>query len=161
MSDNVAIDEAEPEVLFDGGTHSDEHMGVEMTLRIFHWLVDGYGSDPRITSIVNTREVWIVFIVNPDGVEYDISGGHFHFWRQNRQPTPATCASHRSFNRNPWGVTRAPTRGHHIGAGGVLLPRIGCATSSPAASSTAGSRSGRRSRSTRPAAWSCGRTATP
>jgi carboxypeptidase T len=100
VSDNVAVDEAEPEVLFDGGTHSDEHMGVEMTLKIFHWLVDGYGSDPRITSIVNTREVWIVFIVNPDGVEYDISGGRFHFWRKNRQPTPGSSYIGTDLNRN-------------------------------------------------------------
>ncbi len=100
ISDNVNVDENEPEVMFDGGTHSDEHMGVEMALRIFHWLVDGYGKDPRITSIVNTREVWIVFMVNPDGAEYDISGGHFHFWRKNRQPTPGTTSIGTDLNRN-------------------------------------------------------------
>jgi hypothetical protein len=88
VSDNVATDENEPEALFDGLTHSDEHMGLEMTLHILHWLTDGYGTDPRITSLVNTREVWIVFAVNPDGAEYDISGGAFHFWRKNRQPNP-------------------------------------------------------------------------
>ena len=90
ISDNVNVDENEPEVLFDGLTHSDEHMGLEMTLHIMHWLVDGYGHDLRITKIVDTREVWIVLAVNPDGAEYDISGGKFHFWRKNRQPTPGT-----------------------------------------------------------------------
>src|SRR5687768_410279 len=30
ISDNVGVDEAEPEVLYDGGTHGDEHMSVEM-----------------------------------------------------------------------------------------------------------------------------------
>ena len=109
VSDNVAVDEAEPEVLFDGGTHADEHMGVEMTLRIFHWLVDGYGSDPRITSIVDSREVWIVFMVNPDGAEYDIRGGRFHFWRKNRQPTPGSTAIGTDLNRN---------FGYHWGGGG-------------------------------------------
>ncbi len=34
ISDNVATDENEPEVLFDGGHHADEHMGVEMVLKI-------------------------------------------------------------------------------------------------------------------------------
>ncbi len=100
ISDNVTVDEPEPEVLFDGGTHSDEHMGVEMTLRIFHWLVDGYGTDPRITNIVNSREIWIVFVVNPDGVEYDISGGRFHYWRKNRQPTPGSTSIGTDLNRN-------------------------------------------------------------
>ncbi len=100
ISDNVATDEAEPEVLFDGLHHSDEHMGLEMTLHILHWLVDGYGTDPRITNIVNTREVWIVFAVNPDGAEADISGGRFHYWRKNRQPNAGTTAIGTDLNRN-------------------------------------------------------------
>ncbi len=100
ISDNVGVDEAEPEVLFDGTHHADEHMGTEMTLHILHWLVDGYGSDPRITNIVNSREIWIVFLMNPDGAEYDISGGRFHFWRKNRQPTPGTGYIGTDLNRN-------------------------------------------------------------
>lgn len=100
VSDNVATDEAEPEVLYDGVHHSDEHMGLEMTLRILHWLTDGYGTDPRITKIVNTREIWIVFMVNPDGAEYDIRGGRFHYWRKNRQPTPGTSSTGTDLNRN-------------------------------------------------------------
>jgi hypothetical protein len=86
ISDNVATDEAEPEVLFDGLHHGDEHMSLEMTLRILHWLADGYGTDSRITRIVDTREIWIVFAVNPDGAETDIAGGRFRHWRKNRQP---------------------------------------------------------------------------
>jgi len=86
ISDNVAVDEAEPEVLFDGLHHGDEHMSVEMTLRILHWLAEGYGTDARITGIVDSREIWIVFAVNPDGGEFNIANGRFHGWRKNRQP---------------------------------------------------------------------------
>ncbi len=100
ISDNVGVDEAEPEVMFDGSHHADEHMGTEMTLSIMHWLVDGYGHDTRITNIVDTREIWIVFVVNPDGKEYDISGGKFHYWRKNRQPTPGTSSIGTDLNRN-------------------------------------------------------------
>ncbi|MFL5777610.1 MAG: M14 family zinc carboxypeptidase [Chloroflexota bacterium] len=100
VSDNVGVDENEAEVLFDGTHHSDEHMATEMTLHILHWLADGYGKDSRITNIVNTREVWIVFLVNPDGAEYDISAGKFHFWRKNRQPTPGTSYVGTDLNRN-------------------------------------------------------------
>jgi carboxypeptidase T len=107
ISDNVTIDENEPEVLYDGGTHADEHMGVEMTLKIMHWLVNGYGVDPRITNIVNGREIWIVFEVNPDGAEYDILGAKFHHWRKNRQPNAGTTAIGTDLNRNfgyRWGL---------------------------------------------------------
>ena len=100
VSDNVAVDENEPEVLYDGQHHGDEHMSREMTIRILRWLADGYGSDPRITSIVNTREIWIVFSVNPDGAEYDIAGGQWHHWRKNRQPTPGSTHLGTDLNRN-------------------------------------------------------------
>lgn len=100
ISDNVTVDEAEPEVLYDGLHHSDEHMGLEMTLHILHWLVDGYPTDARIANIVNNREIWIVFAVNPDGAEYDISGGRFHYWRKNRQPNAGTTAIGTDLNRN-------------------------------------------------------------
>ncbi len=109
VSDHVATDEAEPEVMFDGLHHSDEHMGLEMTLHILHWLADGYGTDTRITSIVNSREVWIVFAVNPDGAEYDISGGKLRLWRKNRQPNSGTTAIGTDLNRN---------YGYRWGAGG-------------------------------------------
>jgi carboxypeptidase T len=111
ISDNVNVDENEPEVMFDGGHHGDEHMGVEMTLKIMHWLADGYGTDTRIRNIVNSREIWIIFLVNPDGAEYDISGGRYHSWRKNRQPTPGSSAVGTDLNRNyayRWG-TKANT----------------------------------------------------
>jgi hypothetical protein len=71
-----------------------------MTLKIMHWLADGYGHDARITDIVNSREIWIVFSMNPDGAEYDILGGSYHFWRKNRQPTPHSTAIGTDLNRN-------------------------------------------------------------
>jgi carboxypeptidase T len=100
ISDNVATDENEPEVLYEGGHHADEHMGVELALKIMRWLTDGYGTDARITEIVNTREVWIIFLVNPDGAEHDIAAGRFHHWRKNRQPTPGTPYIGTDLNRN-------------------------------------------------------------
>ncbi|HEY7737021.1 MAG TPA: M14 family metallopeptidase [Candidatus Limnocylindrales bacterium] len=100
VSDNVGVDESEPEVLYDGGHHADEHMSVEMTLRILRWLTQGYGHDARITRIVDTREIWIVFSMNPDGAEYDIRNGRFHYWRKNRQPTPGTAYVGTDLNRN-------------------------------------------------------------
>ncbi len=100
VSDYVWVDEREPEVLFDGLHHAREHMSLEMTLAILHWLVDGYGRDSKITALVNTREIWIIFAVNPDGAEYDISGGQYHLWRKNRQPTPGSSYIGTDLNRN-------------------------------------------------------------
>jgi hypothetical protein len=100
VSDNVGVDEDEPEILYDGLHHGDEHMSLEMTLRILRWLTAGYGVDPRITGIVNGREIWIVFGVNPDGAEYNITGGQFQRWRKNRQPNDGSTSIGTDLNRN-------------------------------------------------------------
>jgi len=106
VSDRVGTNEGEPEVLLDGLHHGNEHMSAEMTLAVFRWLTDGYGVDPRITRIVDTRRIWIVFMVNPDGGEYDIADGRYVGWRRNRQPTPGTDLIGTDVNRNygfKWG----------------------------------------------------------
>ncbi|MGK2850742.1 MAG: M14 family zinc carboxypeptidase [Candidatus Limnocylindrales bacterium] len=102
ISDHVATDEAEPEVLFDGLHHGDEHMSLEMTLAILRWLTDGYDAgDATIRELVDTREIWIVFAVNPDGATYDIAGsGTYRNWRKNRQPTSGSNSIGTDLNRN-------------------------------------------------------------
>jgi carboxypeptidase T len=100
VSDHVNIDEAEPEVMFDSLHHAREHLSLEQNLALLRWLTAGYGTDPRITNIVNTREIWIVFAVNPDGAEYDLTGSPFRSWRKNRQPNPGSTAIGTDINRN-------------------------------------------------------------
>jgi hypothetical protein len=100
ISDHVADDEAEPEVLYDALHHAREHLTVEMALAILHWYADGYGSDSRITRIVDTRELFIIFSVNPDGAEFDVKNGTYHSWRKNRQPNSGTSAIGTDLNRN-------------------------------------------------------------
>jgi carboxypeptidase T len=100
VSDNVATDEPEPEVMFDSLHHAREHLSLEQTLAILRWLSQGYGTDQRITDIVNAREIWIVFAVNPDGAEYDLTGSPYRVWRKNRQPNAGTTAIGTDINRN-------------------------------------------------------------
>ena len=106
ISDNVNTDENEPEVMFDSLTHAREHITVEMNLYLLHLLADNYGSNARITQLVNTREIYLIFMVNPDGGEYDISGGILHSWRKNCQPIPNSGRIGIDVNRNfgyQWG----------------------------------------------------------
>ncbi|RQW08329.1 MAG: hypothetical protein EH225_00385, partial [Calditrichaeota bacterium] len=67
ISDNVAVDENEPEVSFDGGHHGDEIMGAEVLILFMKELCTAYGNDPQITRLVNSREIWIYPFINPDG----------------------------------------------------------------------------------------------
>jgi carboxypeptidase T len=100
ISDNVKVDENEPEVLYDAHQHAREHLTVEMALYLIHLFADNYGHDARITNIVNSRELWIVPDLNPDGGQYDISTGHYLSWRKNRQPTPGSRYIGTDLNRN-------------------------------------------------------------
>jgi carboxypeptidase T len=105
VSDNVATDESEPEILFDALHHAREHLTVEQALYLFHQLADGYGHDSQITSLVNGREIWIIFALNPDGFVYDLGcTGSSHppycAWRKNRQPNAGTTAVGTDLNRN-------------------------------------------------------------
>ena len=100
ISDNVGTDEDEPEVLFIGQHHAREHITVEMTLYILHLLADNYGTDPQITDLVNSREIYIIFTSNPDGSEYDIATGAYRSWRKNRQPNSGSSYIGTDLNRN-------------------------------------------------------------
>ncbi|MEU1011019.1 MULTISPECIES: M14 family metallopeptidase [unclassified Streptomyces] len=106
VSDNVGTDENEPEVLFTAHQHAREHLTVEMALYLLRELGAGYGSDPRITNIVDSREIWIVPDLNPDGGEYDIASGSYRSWRKNRQPNSGSSYVGTDLNRNwnyKWG----------------------------------------------------------
>lgn len=102
ISDNVATDEAEPEVLYYSHMHAREHITVEMALYLLHLYLDNYGTDSRITNLVDSREIWIVPDMNPDGGEFDISTGTYKSWRKNRQPNAGTTNIGTDLNRN-WG----------------------------------------------------------
>jgi carboxypeptidase T len=102
ISDNVGTDEDEPEVLFTHHQHAREHLTVEMGLYTLRMLTDEYGVDPQITSLVDNREIWLVFDANPDGGEFDIATGSYVSWRKNRQPNAGTTAVGTDLNRN-WG----------------------------------------------------------
>ena len=102
ISDNVGTDEDEPEVLFTHHQHAREHLTVEQGLYTLKMLTDEYGVDSRITNIVDSREIWLVFDANPDGGEFDIATGSYVSWRKNRQPNAGTSAVGTDLNRN-WG----------------------------------------------------------
>ncbi|MBP7669467.1 MAG: immune inhibitor A [Candidatus Eisenbacteria bacterium] len=87
ISDNPGVDEAEPEIFFNAYIHAREVITFEIVYDLAQYLVNGYGVDPRATAIVQSREVFIEPVVNPDGVQYNYStdpnGGGM--WRKNRR----------------------------------------------------------------------------
>jgi putative cell wall-binding protein len=100
ISDNVAVDEDEPEVLFDALHHADERLGLEQALYLLRILVTEYDSDSTIHRLVNERETYIIFALNPDGWVYDLTGSPYRGWRKNRQPNEGSSYVGTDLNRN-------------------------------------------------------------
>ncbi|MGH3715579.1 MAG: M14 family metallopeptidase [Micromonosporaceae bacterium] len=106
ISDNVAVDEAEPEVLFTHNQHAREHLTVEMAVYLMKEFTGKYGSDATIRGHVDSREIWILPSLNPDGAEYDVATGSYRSWRKNRQPNAGSSYVGTDMNRNwdyKWG----------------------------------------------------------
>ena len=87
ISDNPEIDEGEPEVRIDCLHHAREPQGMQTTVWFMLFLLEGYGSDPLATYLVDEREIYFVPCVNPDGYVYNqntnpAGGG---MWRKNRR----------------------------------------------------------------------------
>jgi carboxypeptidase T len=81
ISDNVGIQESEASVIFLGCHHASEWISVEVPYLLGKYLVENYDTDPEIKRLVDNCEIWIVPLVNPDGLEYSI---HFYrYWRKN------------------------------------------------------------------------------
>ncbi|MGZ6271296.1 MAG: M14 family zinc carboxypeptidase, partial [Candidatus Limnocylindrales bacterium] len=100
ISDNVDTDEDEPEVLIDGLHHSLEHLALEQTLYLLWTLTHDYSTDATVKRLVDSREIWIVFAVNPDGLVYDLTGSPYREWRKNRQPNTNSTYVGTDINRN-------------------------------------------------------------
>lgn len=67
ISDNVNVREAEPQFLYTSSIHGDETTGYVLMLRLIDSLLTSYGSNVRITNMINNAEIWINPLANPDG----------------------------------------------------------------------------------------------
>jgi carboxypeptidase T len=83
ISAHPAIEEAKPEVLFLGCHHAREWISVEVPFLLGKYLVEHYALDPDIRNLVDACAIWIVPLINPDGLEYSIQT--YRYWRKNRR----------------------------------------------------------------------------
>jgi hypothetical protein len=129
ISDNVTVDEDEPEVLYMGNHHARELMSVDIPLRFAAYLLANYGVDSEITSYIDNREIWFVPMVNPDGyyyVQLNHGGTPNSWWRKNRRDN-GNFTFGVDLNRNygwMWGfdnVGSSPTPGSDIYRGSAAF----------------------------------------
>lgn len=93
---NGATKGNKPKVLFTAGHHSRELAPPEVAMRLIEEIVAKNGKDQQITKLMDTREAWLVPVVNPDG-RVDVEGGDA-MWRKNRHQFNRTIGV--DLNRN-------------------------------------------------------------
>jgi hypothetical protein len=87
ISDLVGTDESqEPDLLYMGLQHAREAISGASMIFLMQYLCERYNADPRIKSLIDSREFYIIPFVNPDGWEYNrLNGGVGSGWRKNRR----------------------------------------------------------------------------
>lgn len=72
-----------PAILFNACQHAREWISPMTAMYIANRLVDNASTDPEITALLSSAEIWIVPISNPDGYQYswDVN----RLWRKNRR----------------------------------------------------------------------------
>ncbi len=71
-----------PGAFFVGDHHSREHLSVEVPLLFAKWLADNKDT-ADVKAMLDTRDIYIIPMLNPDGAEYDIKTGQYQYWRKN------------------------------------------------------------------------------
>lgn len=86
ISGNLKMAETLPASIFMGGHHAREHLSVELPLYYIEYLLTEYSAgNPRIQKLVNSRDIHLIPLVNPDGAEFDVATGTYKSWRKNRK----------------------------------------------------------------------------
>jgi len=84
ISDNVEIDEDEPNLFLFTGIHAREILGVELNLYSAERILVTYDTDPAVKELVDNNQIYILMTANPDGFHHmwNIDSA----WRKNRRP---------------------------------------------------------------------------
>jgi carboxypeptidase T len=75
---------SKPGILYVGNHHAREHLSVEVPLLYAEHLLKNR-DDAKIWALLDSRDIWIIPMLNPDGAEFDISTGSYKYWRKNRR----------------------------------------------------------------------------
>ncbi len=69
-------------MVFQATQHAREWITTENVRRQLNYFLDNYGTDPEITKIVDTTDVWFIPVVNVDGYNLTFEPD-FRLWRKN------------------------------------------------------------------------------
>jgi len=74
----------EADILIMGAHHANELPSAEVPMFILKFLVENYAANHTVRTLVDSRDIWFVPLVNPDGRDFAMQQDLT--WRKNRMP---------------------------------------------------------------------------
>jgi len=78
---NEKIKGDKPQILYLATHHAREWVATEVAMRLIKYLTTNYGTDQRVTNLLDTTEVWVIPVGNPDGYQFTFTTERL--WRKN------------------------------------------------------------------------------
>lgn len=112
MSNDPAVDQSKPKVLYTSLHHAREPGSLSETIFFMWYILENYGTDPEVTYLMDNLEIFCVPMINPDGYVHNVvndpNGGGMH--RKNKNPNVGNVNDNPGvdLNRNysyQWGTT--------------------------------------------------------
>ncbi len=131
ISDNVNTEEAEPEVHYISTMHGDEPVGTVLCMEFVKLLTAGYSTDTEIQTLVNSTEIWIMPLMNPDGYEegerWNANGKDLN--RTFPNPLPSSSDTYNSTAERPpevtavmaWSLNHTPVLSANFHTGALVI----------------------------------------
>lgn len=113
ISDNPDDEEDEPEFKYVSTIHGNEPEGTEMCLYYIDMLLTEYGQNDRITNLVNSTTIWVVPLMNPDGLELNRRGNANGTDLNRNFPSP-TATGQNVFDGGPLNASNRQPEVQHI-----------------------------------------------
>jgi len=98
--------------------HAREIVTSDVAWRFIDHLVNNYGSNSAVTTLLNGTEVWVVPVVNPDGVDVVQQGGNRPLLQRKNQNTSAGNCANPPTSSNQAGVDLNRNTANHWGTVG-------------------------------------------
>jgi hypothetical protein len=67
ISDNPNLNENEPRIKIGGSIHGNEKIGGAVCMHFIKYLLSNYGSNQNVKNLVDSREIYVIPLLNPDG----------------------------------------------------------------------------------------------
>lgn len=87
IASNVTVTKAQPEILIDALHHAREPLSMMNVIFFMQYILENYSTNARIKEIVDSRQLYFIPCINPDGYDYNHStnpsGGGLN--RKNRK----------------------------------------------------------------------------